>query len=512
MAYTDTLDLKKQQSLSVCFFSHSAYLNGAERSLLELVTQLVRYHGVVCSVILPGHGPLEQRFEAVGVPTHVVRYSPWTARQVPPQEKMHALCSNSLKSLLYAIRDVIGEIDPDVIATNTMSIPWGAIAASLMGKPHVWFVREFVEADHGLRTFLPFDVTLDVVMDFSDLIVTNSNAVRKALFPTMGQQKVIMVYPYVKIEPAALDQEEASHFLRPNAIRLIISGAVQEGKGQEDAVLAVRELVHSGRNPELIVMGHFNVDYAEHLRAIIAMEKLENHVKFVGLKANPYPTMNQADIVLVCSRREAFGRVTVEGMLLKKPVIGTNTGGTPELIKDGYNGLLYEPGDYSQLAARIQHLADHPVEAKRLAETGYQFATKTFTRSEYGGKICELLKALKRTGASDARHSGLPLQRPAALDALLTPGATNNPRLAALLTGLGSSVTALELQIQRIQRSGRVRPVSNYQRLIETLLRPGTRRRYYYELGLSGLGVIVTEGWPEFFRRTKRWVRSRRLR
>ena len=54
--------------------------------------------------------------------------------------------------------------------------------------------------------------------------------------------------------------------------------------------------------------------------------------------------IEQADIGLTCSRNEAFGRTTVEALLMGKPVIGTNTGGTVDLISDGVDGLLYPPG------------------------------------------------------------------------------------------------------------------------------------------------------------------------
>jgi len=42
-------------------------------------------------------------------------------------------------------------LDPDVIWSQTMVIPWGAVAAAILGKPHVWYVTEFGERDHQLQ-------------------------------------------------------------------------------------------------------------------------------------------------------------------------------------------------------------------------------------------------------------------------------------------------------------------------------------------------------------------------
>ena len=51
---------------------------------------------------------------------------------------------------------------------------------------------------------------------------------------------------------------------------------------------------------------------------------------------------------------------------------------------------------------------------------------------------------------------------------------------------------------------------NRYQRAVEKVLPLGTRRRYYYELGLTGIRVILNEGWRSFFRKLKIWFRLRR--
>jgi predicted SAM-dependent methyltransferase len=52
--------------------------------------------------------------------------------------------------------------------------------------------------------------------------------------------------------------------------------------------------------------------------------------------------------------------------------------------------------------------------------------------------------------------------------------------------------------------------VNRYQRIVEKLLRQGTRRRHYYELVLRGIKVIENEGWRSFFRKVKIWLRLRK--
>ena len=74
-------------------------------------------------------------------------------------------------------------------------------------------------------------------------------------------------------------------------------------------------------------------------------------------------------------------------------------------------------------------------------------------------------------------------------------------RLESQIQRLESQIQYLESKIYRIQRSIPMQLVNRYQRVIDKLLRPGTRRRHYYELGLTGIRVILNEGWRSFFRK-----------
>ena len=73
-------------------------------------------------------------------------------------------------------------------------------------------------------------------------------------------------------------------------------------------------------------------------------------------------------------------------------------------------------------------------------------------------------------------------------------------------------IHSLEYQMQQIQRSIPMQLVNRYQRVVERLLRSGTRRRRYYELGLTGIWVILNEGWRSFFRNMYRKVLEKLLR
>ena len=388
-------DEKKHKSLSICFFSHSSQLGGAERSLLELITELIRDYGVICSVFLPNDGPLRKKLEEVGATTLRFEYDSWCDLNLPAAVEIARRLINSFRTTFENIKDKVEKINPDVVFTNTMVIPWGAIVASILNKPHVWFVREFGILDHELKFFLPFQIILKYIRNSSNILFTNSNAVKITLFGNTSEPNILTIGPYIDIPPNALYEDKDLYYTRKDATKLIIVGTITKSKGQEDAILAIKELIQRKWNVELIVIGNSVSRYLSKLRDLVKDERLEGYVKFIDFKENVYPLINQADIVLVCSKYEAFGRVVLEAMLLKKAVIGAKSGGIPELIEEEFNGLLFEPGDYKQLAIKIEYLLEHREKIKEFGEKGYQFAKANFTNEKCVGKIYELLQDIK---------------------------------------------------------------------------------------------------------------------
>jgi len=82
-------------------------------------------------------------------------------------------------------------------------------------------------------------------------------------------------------------------------------------------------------------------------------------------------------------------------------VVATRTGGTPEIIVDGENGLLFTPNDSDYLAKKIAHLVDDPESRKRMGEAGRQTILQRFTITKMMDEIEGLLQdvtALATTG------------------------------------------------------------------------------------------------------------------
>jgi len=384
--------------LKALIFTHSSALGGAERSLLELVRELGQDYNTRCTVLLPSAGLLETELQKAGAQTVIAPISWWCALSQAELEQNYAnlaftsawLCEN-----LPMLRD----LQPDVLLTNTLVMPWGALCAFLLDKPHLWLVNEFGALDHGLLFQLGLEKSLEFIAESSERVLTRSKAIQKTLFPNLTAPKVETVYRYVPPpdEDDLIPEAGAPGFENPQAFKLLLAGTISEGKGQEDALRALKILLDRGLGPlELLMPGNAHPEYQARVQALITSLGLESSAKMLPFQHKIHALTNQADAVLICSRMEGLGRMCLEAMLLKKPVIGTASGGNLEMIQDGETGLLYPPGDISALADQIERLMKDPSLRIRLAEAGFRFVSEKFSEECFGGRISELLRELPR--------------------------------------------------------------------------------------------------------------------
>jgi glycosyltransferase involved in cell wall biosynthesis len=97
---------------------------------------------------------------------------------------------------------------------------------------------------------------------------------------------------------------------------------------------------------------------------------LQSNVVFCGWRNDIHHIMPLMDVFVLPSLNEGMGRVLVEAMAAGRPVVASNTGGIPDLIRHGDNGLLVPPGDESALAAAILKLIQNPAMAKEMGIRG----------------------------------------------------------------------------------------------------------------------------------------------
>jgi glycosyltransferase involved in cell wall biosynthesis len=93
--------------------------------------------------------------------------------------------------------------------------------------------------------------------------------------------------------------------------------------------------------------------------------------------------IQDCSIFVLPSRTEAMGRVLLEAMAAKKPIIASNVDGIPTYIKHGYNGLLFESENVDDLAIKIKDVLNNSEYATTLAENAYAYVNLELSEEKY---------------------------------------------------------------------------------------------------------------------------------
>jgi len=376
--------------MRVAFVLHSAKRDGAGKAFLELIDGL-RGTEVQAMVLLPKAGPLAEDINARGVRAVIVPYRWWMDRGTPAWTKAVRTIWNLLMALPVAV--VLRLWKCEVVYTNTLTISAGGFAARILRLPHVWHVHELWGGETGFEFDLGERLSLRLVDRLSHVCIANSRTVADRLAGAVRPDKLRVAYQSVTLREPTTGREALVTRLDQAATVCLVVASILPLKRQEDAVRAVALLKRQGVSAELWLVGDDTGPYTQQLRSLAASEDVEAEVRFHGFHENPLPLQRAADLVLSCSPVEAFGRATVEGMLLGKPAIAARGGGNSELVQDGFNGLLYESGDCNDLARCIRFLAENPGERMRLGANARVWAESRVSGPEYGQAILGILQS-----------------------------------------------------------------------------------------------------------------------
>ena len=133
---------------------------------------------------------------------------------------------------------------------------------------------------------------------------------------------------------------------------IVISvGRLSWEKDFKTLINAHKKVIETGMKHELIIIG--DGEEYDNLIELIKDNHIEDTVKLLGYKENPYPYLQIADIFVCSSISEGFSIAVLEALMLNKAIISTNCKGPREILGDGKYGKIVEVGDENELAESI---------------------------------------------------------------------------------------------------------------------------------------------------------------
>ncbi len=260
------------------------------------------------------------------------------------------------------------------------------------GQSHCYFALlrrilpiRLVTSVHGTDIFpngrrrARYPTGLRLLLDWSDLVVTPSKAYRKDLlgiFPQLAMKTVAVWNGIDANELRALAQAGYEERVLPDSYLLCI--AAQNEKKAIDVLLPAFRLVRQCYpGLQLVLVG--DGPLREENQRLAASLGLDSAVLFLRKvdRSMVAQALSGCEAFVLPSRSEPFGIVLIEAFALGKPVVATQVGGIPEIVRDGVNGLLVPPDSPEALSAAILRvlgdklLRDTLVQNARVAVEGF---------------------------------------------------------------------------------------------------------------------------------------------
>ena len=277
----------------------------------------------------------------------------------------------------------------DLVHANEIVDLQPAYAARLAKKPLVWAIRA------------GFSTTPRLTKIFSKIAVSNaqkivpvSRSVQENFFGWYANQdrKIEVLYDaprFVDRVDASVGQAWREKLGLSSRSKLIVQvSKLLPQKGHAVLVEAAPEILARYPDSRILIVGgeaEGRHEYAVGLGTRITQLGLGERVTLFGA-SNDVPGLMAASDVVVHSPifKDPLPGVVIEGMVAARPVVGTRIGGIPEEIEEGVTGLLANPNDPHDLAAKILEVLDMPSEAqKAMGERGRDRALTVFSRQQY---------------------------------------------------------------------------------------------------------------------------------
>ena len=350
------------QNILLVGHAASGQIFGAERCLLDILRGLVEL-GANVVVALPQAENQAYLDELRQSACHVfvLPFTWWRQGGKPAA------------GVIANFRQLLDRFQINLLYANTLVLSEPLLAARQAGVKTLLHVHELPEHDPDLCATLgaESEQIRRHVLDLADRLVANSRAVADWL---NAPERTVIV-------PNTLDFSRFDLPARPESetIRVAMLSSNIPKKGLQDFVDLARQLTISDKDRiEFLLVGPENGHIAA-LREARTHGDIPQSLRFFGMVADPITALAETDIVVSLSHcQESFGRVVLEAMAARRPVVCYAWGALPELVAEGETGFMAPYGNVRAIAERVRNLASDPALRRAMGEAGRKRAMKLY--------------------------------------------------------------------------------------------------------------------------------------
>ena len=328
---------------------------------------------------------------------------PSLVRRISPSKDLKAFVS-----LYLCIR----RLRPDIVHTHTSK-------AGILGRLAAWLARVpiIVHTPHGHVFYGHFSYSLSRLFLWLERLLSRITHHQIALTPKEGKDylqlrvskpgSISIIHSGVDLNRFQKGKKQRSRKrgelgIPGNSLVVGFVGWLLPIKGVSFLVEAMAGVVQKHPRSMLVLVGKGEKE--QDLRKQADNLPLTNKVIFLGWRPDVEEIIPCFDLVALPSLNEGMGRVLVEAMAAGLPIVASQVGGIPDLVKHNKNGLLVPPKDAAALESAISNLLDDEKTRKRMGDAGRKMC-RPYSVDAMAAQIDDLYERLLRELAHGRRLS-----------------------------------------------------------------------------------------------------------
>lgn len=229
----------------------------------------------------------------------------------------------------------------------------------------------------------------------TDHIITVSSGIAATLRGCgIPADKIGVVYEGIDV--AEIESTPAER-LHPQGICVIGCVAFLSREKGHSTLLAAFARLHARRPAVRLVLvgdGPLQAELEQQAKQL----GVADAVRFLGFREQVAPFLRGFDIFVLPSLSEGLSSGILAAMAAGLPVVASNIGGIPELVRDGVTGMLVPAGEPRALAEALEHLVDRPDVGAAYGAAGREVVSKNFTLDQKVEKTLAIYEALLSRG------------------------------------------------------------------------------------------------------------------
>lgn len=336
---------------NILFIATFPELTGGNISMCALINYMKRDYNVY--VVNTYYSELDIELKKLGVQVfHIKSYQDIYYGQpkiLDYIKKYGKQCFNLVGE--FKLSQLCKRLSIDLIHINSIASDFGVYTGKQLNIPVIWHVREFVTEDQENYFWSETKRAMQMNQVARNIFISESI---KEKFSKWTPYNGELVYNGVNEQLFKINK-----IFKKKETHITIAGSITKIKGQIQAIEAIELLQKKGySNIHLHIWGKGHEEYVNSLKQKISQIPYPENIHLEGFTTNLSNIWANTDIGLVCSKQEAFGRVTIEALMSGVVVIGSNTGETPKILKK-VGGYIYRYGDIEDLAQKIEEAIEH---------------------------------------------------------------------------------------------------------------------------------------------------------